>query len=289
MRAVKNLLKRVLPVSIQNKIIHRDEYLRIASINRALKYQSLFGLYNNLTSIVPDIADQYTCSEIKSEYFRTKVRALHAFQISLVQEALELLRLNITKPLTIVDIGDSCGTHLQYLKFFYKDIDTLSVNLDRKAVEKIQKKGLKAICAKAEDLNKYSVKAGIYLSFEMLEHLRDPINFLYKFSHNVESETFIVTVPYLNQSRVGLRYIKDNQKKLVCAENVHIFELSPDDWKLIFNYSGWSVVRERIYLQYPEKGMFKFLRNYWKKIDYEGFYGVILKRDFSWSDLYKDW
>lgn len=41
-----------------------------------------------------------------------KVRALHAFQITLMLKALAGLR---RKRLTVVDIGDSAGTHMIYL------------------------------------------------------------------------------------------------------------------------------------------------------------------------------
>ena len=73
------------------------------------------------------------------------------------------------------------------------------------------------------------------------------------------------------------------------AENTHIYELCPEDWKLIFTFSGWKVVYENIYYQYPRYGLFKFTKYLWKKKDFEGFYGVILKKDFKYSKLYKDW
>ena len=288
-RIIKRALKNMLPVTIRDKIIHRDEYLGIISIQQALKDQKLFELYNKLCSLVPDIINQYTIFKINTDYYKTKVRGEHAFQIFLVQQALKLLRLEDKRPLTIVDIGDSCGTHLQYLKGLYKDINTLSVNLDSEAVRRIREKGMDAICARAEELSRYSKNADIYLSFEMLEHLTDPIGFLHKLSSKTECKAFVVTVPYLAQSRVGLHFIRDMQKKDVYSENVHIFELSPFDWKLIFKYTGWDVIYDRIYLQYPKKGLLKLTKGYWKKIDYEGFYGAVLSRNFSWSSLYKDW
>jgi len=73
------------------------------------------------------------------------------------------------------------------------------------------------------------------------------------------------------------------------AENTHIFELSPEDLQLLFKFAGWSVVFERIYLQYPRKHWLRITKNYWRMFDFEGFYGVILKRDSTWSKLYTDW
>jgi len=42
-------------------------------------------------------------------------------------------------------------------------------------------------------------------------------------------------------------------------------------------------------LQYPKRGILSFMKGYWKKVDYEGFYGAILLKDTYWRDLYKDW
>jgi len=146
-----------------------------------------------------------------------------------VQEALRFLHLEDVRPLRIVDIGDSCGMHLQYLKYLYKDIDTLSVNLDPEAIKRIKQKGMDAICARVEDMDLYSKGTDVCLSFEMLEHLSDPVNFLYRFSRKVKPKAFIITVPYVDTSRVGLRYIKNREPKDISAESVHIFELSPAD------------------------------------------------------------
>src|SRR3989338_6476525 len=128
MKVIKRLLKKIIPDVVLDKIIHIDEYLRVISMHKALKFQGLFELYNKLEAIVPDISNQYTTFKITTEYFNVKVRAEHAFQIHMAQKAFELLQLAVNTSITVVDIGDSSGTHLQYLKHFYRCIDTLSVN-----------------------------------------------------------------------------------------------------------------------------------------------------------------
>ena len=75
--------------------------------------------------------------------------------IHLVNQCLEKGKLKV------LDFGDSAGTHCQYIKklfpFYYDEIQTLSVNIDRKAVEKIRDKGLPALQI-TEDLNYYSLR-----------------------------------------------------------------------------------------------------------------------------------
>ncbi|MCX5696359.1 MAG: hypothetical protein NTU54_00045 [Candidatus Omnitrophica bacterium] len=261
--------------------------LRSLALKKASDEQGLTELRKRLETLVPDITDHYSAFKIDDPYLMLKVRNLHAFQVSLVQKVI-----NGLKKWVIVDIGDSSGAHLKYLKTLYSDLadlKCLSVNLDQKAVDRIKARGLEAIKARAEELDKYNIHPDLFLCFETLEHLFDPVRFLYELSNKTDARFLIVTVPYLRQSRVGLDHIRENRYENVIAENTHIYELCPGDWKLIMRQSGWDIVYEQIYSQHPHKGILKFTKYLWKKYDYEGFYGAILKRDHTWSSKYADW
>ncbi len=276
-------------ISNFRKILSRiTQTLYINSLKAAIKQQDLSKTYLQLEKIVPDISEQYSCFKLDSEYLITNIRGMHSFQMSLTNKVISLLD---KKSLTIVDIGDSSGTHIQYIKNIHKDkgIRCLSVNLDESAVNKIKSKGLEAIVSRAEDLCAHSINADIFLSFEMLEHLTDPIKFLHQLSEKTSSEYFVITVPFIRKSRVALHHIRKNNKNMMMAENTHIYEFSIDDWKLIFKHSGWDIVFEKVYYQYPKNNILWFTRFLWTLNDYEGFYGAILKRDNTWSSLYKDW
>ncbi len=264
----------------------------IRSIRAALREQKLSPIYHQLAEIVPDITHQYSSFDIDTEYLRTKVRAEHSFQIALASEALQLIHNSPEATPTIVDIGDSAGTHLQYIKGLHQDrnLHCLSIDISSEAVKRIKGKGLEAICIRAEDLMSLSIEADMFLSFEMLEHLMNPCGFLRGLSEKTNCKAFVVTVPYLARSRVGLHHIRHNLKGSVNPENTHIFELSPLDWRLIFKHSGWAIQADKIYLQYPKRSPFCFLlKRYWRRLDFEGFYGAILKPDKSWSRLYDGW
>lgn len=259
----------------------------LMSLRSVIREQKTQALLEQLRVLVPDLQDQYSQFEVKGEYLEMNVRLLHAFQVSLIQEVIK----EFVDPV-IVDIGDSSGTHLRYIQGLFssgKKVRALSVNLDQKAVERIKGKGLEAICARVEDLSAYQVNADIFLCFEVLEHLFNPCQFLHELSEKTKAKYFIATVPFVRKSRVGLRHIRKQQPLSVSAENTHIFEFSPEDWRLLAQHSGWRVVQEKIYFQYPRKNMLRVLQPFWAKIDYEGFYGMILTRDSKWSSLYKDW
>lgn len=257
------------------------------SLIQARKEQGLNNLARQLKQISPDITDQYSCFKVQGSYLETKVRAQHAFQISLVNKIIN----EFDHP-TIVDIGDSSGTHLQYLIGLHKKdkvLRCLGVNLDAEAIKKIQSKGFEAIQARAENLDQYNINADIFLCFETLEHLMDPIHFLHELSTKTKASYLIITVPYVRQSRIGLHHLRNKRDEEVFAENTHIFEFCPKDLKLIVRHAGWQIVSEKIYLQYPKYNTMRITKPLWKKYDFEGFYGLILKRDNTWSKKYLDW
>jgi 2-polyprenyl-3-methyl-5-hydroxy-6-metoxy-1,4-benzoquinol methylase len=288
-------LKMIVPKGLKDwvhkNVIFGEKYC-LNSIGLALKEQGLLAINNKLIEAVPDITNQYSSFSVTGEYLNAKVRGLHAFQVFLVNQALELLSGELGKTVTIVDIGDSAGTHVQYFKELNKnkDLRCLSVNLDRQAIDRIRSKGLEAVEARAENLASLSIKADIFVSFEMLEHLMDPCNFLKSLAENSDCKAFVITVPYVKHSRVGFNYIRHNLTGGINAENTHIFELSPHDYNLLFKHSGWKIIYEKIYFQYPQRLLFRWLaKKHWQKHDYEGFYGVILRRDDTWSQLYDSW
>jgi hypothetical protein len=262
------------------------EFILYKSLKSAIAGQGLKPLVVELEQEVPDITYQYSTCKINTEYLKTKVRGLHAFQVSLINTAIK----DIENPV-IVDIGDSSGTHLQYIAGLYSDknVRALSVNIDVQAVERIKNKGFEAVHARAEDLQKYDINADVFLCLETLEHLMNPCFFLHELASKTNAKRLVVTMPLLRKSRIGLHHLRTERKESVCAENTHIFELSPEDWKLVVRHSGWDIVTEDYYLQYPRRSLLAMTRPIWRKYDFEGFYGLILRRDAEWSSLYKDW
>lgn len=290
-------------ISIKRKLMRE-------MLKRIVKKILLFGLVKSssernetalkkdLSIMVPDLSDQYTTFSInmQNEFMVEKVRSQHTFQMSVALKAISFFRQkNDNNSVVIVDIGDSAGTHLIYLQELAKKdnftIDALSVNLDPVAVDKIIHKDLKAICCRAEELHlvEGGVKADIFMSYEMLEHLFDPISFLRNMAIKAECEYFVVTVPYLVKSRIGLHHIRLNLPENRYAENTHIFELCPEDWDLIFKFSGWEVVYSDRYTQYPKHGILNLTKYIWRRFDFDGFYGVVLRKNLEIANKYKDW
>lgn len=271
-----------------DKLIQR---LNKWSIRAALSENGLSGLAERLRKIVPDISGQESTQGGLNDCSEIKRRLLQAFQCSLMFKAIEYLS---PGNLTVVDIGDSAGTHMLYLKELAKDkfnINSISVNLDPRAIEKIKARGLMAILCRAEDLDLGAREVDLLISFEMVEHLHNPAVFFRRLAKKSTCNKLVITVPYMKRSRVGLSHIRNGSKKTIFAEEEHIFELSPEDWALLMLHSGWRVTYGKSYYQYPRKWpvISQILAAYWRKTDFEGFWGAILEKDTTFSDCYQDW
>jgi 2-polyprenyl-3-methyl-5-hydroxy-6-metoxy-1,4-benzoquinol methylase len=294
MKIMKIIVKKTLNIfGINAKDVHQK--IAYMSIIKAQKQQALSDMGHTLSNIVPDISKQESRENQNFNAYRElKRRTLQAFQCKLMIKALEGFA---SDKLTVVDIGDSAGTHMLYLKELTKDkfnVETISINLDPRAIEKIRARGLNAILKRAEDIKPEEIKGGridLFTSFEMVEHLHNPAIFFRRIAKNSSCRTMLITVPYLRQSRVGLYSVRSMLKEIIYAEDEHIFELNPEDWTLLFLHSGWKVTFSKIYYQYPTRWPFlsSFLRWFWKTSDFEGFWGAILEKETTFSDLYKDW
>jgi SAM-dependent methyltransferase len=257
------------------------------SLEAAVKEQGLRGLMGRLEAVAPDLSAIRTGYRVASPFLVTCHRALDAFQVWLVRQVLDEF-----SELTVVDVGDSSGRHLLYVKDLRGGAPTrcISVNVDPAAVERVADLGIDGVCERAERIpERLGRDVDLFLCFELLEHLTDPVLFLRALSYGSDARYLVATVPYVRRSRVGLSYIRDRWSEPATAENTHVFELSPDDWRAIVRHGGWAVARERIYYQYPRWSPLRATRWLWRRYNFEGYLGLVLRRDHSYSDRYQSW
>jgi len=271
------------------------QWLSAMSIDAAIKEQGLRKTAEKLREVVPDLTDQYTVDFDPAEYRRyweRKMRGLHAFQTSCLGDAIELLERDL---LVIVDIGDSSGHHARYIKAMTdpaRIARVISVNLDPVAVDKIRNGGGDAILSSAEDFTSAGIEADLVVSFETVEHLTDPLRFLHQLAQHGGVEHLMMTVPYRRTSRFGGNLLRDEQDRMpatLTPEDVHFFELSQGDWTLLARFAGFVPVFARVYRQYPKFGPLRLTAPLWRRLDFEGFLCLFLRRDLSLADRYSGW
>lgn len=261
------------------------------SIRKALSEKGFNDLINTLRKIVPDISEQESRHRMMDPYLELKMRGLHAFQCSLMLRTINSFP---SSRVTIVDLGDSSGTHMLYIRGIKNDsiaIDSISVNLDPIAIEKIRARKLRGVLCRAEELDLRNESIDLIVSFEMIEHLHNPALLFRRLSTNSGFNKIIITVPYVKKSRVGLHHVRNRSERIIFAEDEHIFELSPEDWSLLLLHSGWKVTYNEIYYQYPHKWplLSWFFAFFWKRVDYQGFWGATLEKDLTYSNRYSSW
>jgi hypothetical protein len=266
------------------------EKIAYVSIVWGIRQQGLRALMEALRKYIPDISGQEFSDGPYNCYSEIKRRGLQAFQCQFMLDALAGIGKRVV---SVVDVGDSAGTHMLYLRQLTQgkyDLQSLSVNLDPRAIDKIKSRGLEALLCRAEEL-KLDRTVDLFVSFEMLEHLHNPARFLRGLSCRHESSRLLLTVPYLRVSRVGIYQVRQNKTGPIHAEEEHIFELNPSDWTLLARHSGWKIVETRIYRHFPGRIplLSPFLSFFWRRRDFEGFWGVLLERETSYADKYLDW
>jgi len=285
-------------LSLKKQVSHVVSKLLVRSLRASGNQRGYGELKKKLVEIVPDISGQYTFLDINPDdvFLTEKVRGQHAFQMDLLLKTVEILNKDKKKEIVnVVDVGDSSGTHLRYLTGMTKEmgitVRSMSVNLDPEAIRKIEACGMEARQCRAEELHlqEDGICADIFVSYEMLEHLFDPVRFLHDISIHSSCSYFVITVPYVRRSRVGLHHLRRKSPDPVYAENTHIFELCPEDWGLIFNFAGWEIVFQDCYTQYPSVGLLNLTKYLWRRKDFDGFLGVVLKRCPEKADQYRSW
>ncbi|NQV57975.1 MAG: hypothetical protein HQ503_19090 [Rhodospirillales bacterium] len=290
LNAAKNIARSV---GIDTTALYQS--LSARSLDAAAREQGLSDTADKLRAIIPDLRNQYTGVLDEEEYLRyweKKMRGLHAWQVGCVQDALEIIG---GQNLVLADIGDSSGNHGIYLKEILPAgmiAKVISVNLDPVAIDKIKAKGGDAILSRAEELDLLGIKADLFMSFETVEHLTDPVRFLHNLATEGSAEYLFMSVPYRRTSRFGGSHLRTMDAALpdkMTAEEVHVYEFSPADWVLLARFAGFEPVFESTYLQYPKYSLFRLLAPLWRKLDFEGFFGVLLKRNLGLAERYADW
>lgn len=264
-------------------------YLSITAVHQVVRASSdLARMWQASIKHFPSFKDHFSIHTDDAEA-EARIRFLVAAECSFIEKEVASVLAN-RQSCSYADIGDSDGSVRTVMEdiFGKTQLETVGINLQPSAVERMKERGLNAICKDAIEVGNLGIRYNVVSLFETMEHLPDPIGFLQKIGSVVE-DRLVLSVPYVRCSRVGLYYQGNSWAKdlPVTIETVHIFELSPDDWKKIFLHSGWRVDRETIFKQFPASGPLKWILSlYWRYTSFEGFYFVSLVKDTTYASRY---
>ncbi len=252
-------------------------------------YKKLKDLWETSTHLIPDFQNHFTLPVSDME-IESRIRLLVVGEAYFIHDEIERV-LKHQGTCSYADVGDSDGSVRQILRQYFEGtrLQSVGINLQRSAVDKMNKSGLEAICADALSLGEQGITYDIVSAFETLEHLPDPIGFLTSVK-KITHTKLILSVPFIRRSRVGLAYTSSTwpEDKTPTIENTHIFELSPADWRKIFLHTGWNIEREWTLLMYhPRRAARVLLQPYWRRVSFEGFWFVALSKDDTFTSRYK--
>jgi hypothetical protein len=270
---------------------HIFDYFSIMAVRNAVKgIPQLQKMWDLSTTVLPDLSDHFAMFRVGVED-QVRLRLLLCAQAIFISQVVNVLKMKGGAINSWVDVGDSDGAaRLLFLKSMpqMKNFKTFGINMELDAVKLMRSKGLEAECMNAMDLHKKGVSFDIVSVFETLEHMPDPIGFLERISQ-VVGQRLVVSVPLIRVSRIGLNYLtsKWNSEWKPGYSNNHFFELAPLDWCKLFNHAGWRVESEWKVYQFPRSGPLKWVMSYaWRKISFEGFWFVSLKKDSTFSNRF---
>ena len=275
-------------MSLKRKIF---DFFSVRAVRAAVKQDRQLQLMWNLSaSVLPDLKDHFATCQVSAED-QVRLRLLLCAQAVFVHRVIDALTKKNCEVNGWVDVGDSDGAaRLLFLKnaSHLKGFRTFGVNFEPEAVELIRSKGLEAECMNAMDLHKKGLSFDIVSLFETLEHMPDPVGFLERI-HQVVGLRLLISVPLIRSSRVGLNYLthKWNPEWKPGYSNNHFFEFSPRDWNKLFKHAGWTVETEWKVRQFPKSGPLNWLMSFaWRKISFEGFWFVSLKKVETFSSRF---
>ena len=158
--------------------------IRIRDIKKAVIVQKLYNYYEETT-----ICGQYTNLKLDNEFIKLKVKAQHAWQLKFTLDFMQYSRFLDQENISIMEIGDSSGNFLCDLIHHCRSlgytgqINTFSINIDKNAINRIRRKGMKAGAIDVDSISFYDsiivneFTPDIVLMYQTLEHLYNPIYF----------------------------------------------------------------------------------------------------------------
>lgn len=135
---------------------------------------------------------------------------------------------------TVLDIGDSNGLFVRSL-----EKDGISANISDETTRYLKSKGLEVVKADIEYLPFRNESIDLVLSFETLEHVKNPVRALEE-TGRICRQSCILSVPYVEKTYVNRAGNHSGERYFLH----HIFEFCPADFHNIVKLTPFTLVRE---------------------------------------------
>ncbi|MCX7966168.1 MAG: class I SAM-dependent methyltransferase [Syntrophorhabdaceae bacterium] len=140
---------------------------------------------------------------------------------------------------TIGDIGAGFGIFLEELKKFWPFAKTIAIEPSHEMAEICRKKGLDVIESPIEDIAPEHYQFDLLTSFELLEHLHDPHNFI-KNSYSLLKDNGYFYLTTLNGLGFDIQLLWDKSKSVTPPHHLNFF--NPQSVSLLLDKAGFKVI-----------------------------------------------
>lgn len=140
----------------------------------------------------------------------------------------------------LIDVGGGYGLFCQELNKLRK-FDTYVIEPSKGLAKICREKGFSVIESFAEDVNPKMIPEGrsCFVSFELLEHVYNPIDFI-QHVYSLMKSNDILVLTTLNGMGLDILHLKDKSKSISPPQ--HINFLNPNSLKLLLSKTGFSEI-----------------------------------------------
>ena len=216
-----------------------------------------------------DYKKHYGWTDLTAEHDYYRVLYFHSCLIKVLTEKFPT---QVHKKVRILDVGDSDGLILKYVKtFLCGEAAVVGLNFEAKCADNIKHNGVNAIQGDAHYLPFKDDSFDFVFCFETLEHLENPILVLQNLKKIVTGKIFLSIPNFGRETRI---YPK------LDAQEYHIFEFSPADFSKILSHAN---LKACFYREIPVPIPLGWLNKIYLKL----FYYPFFHRFFQFYELEK--
>jgi len=157
-----------------------------------------------------------------------------------VKKILNYFEIHNVKLNCILDIGAGNGIFLEEFRNQSPDAEFRAIDPGSKAIERCREKGFEAYQTTAEQVKEWQGWADMVVSFEVLEHVHDPLLFV-KSVMKFLTPGGIVLITTLNHEGMDLRLLRERSGQVLPP--LHINFLSVTGFRNLFARAGFSEIK----------------------------------------------
>jgi SAM-dependent methyltransferase len=218
------------------KFLHIDPHTFLFSIfeanSKIILDTKISALPPELKKLVLDEDERYHYgdSELDEPASQNVVRSFSVDRIRFIRDCLDTEQIT-----TVLDIGDSNGLFVRSL-----GKDGISVNISEGTVKHLKTKNLDVIKADIEHIPFKSGSIDVILSFETLEHVKNPVQALEEIGR-VCNHSCILSVPFVEKTYINRAGNMFGQRYFLH----HIFEFNPADFNNIVKLTPFTLACDK--------------------------------------------